>query len=853
MSKKVRSIFSLAVAFCMIFSLAAVNVSAASVARNAIITLSDETAEAGDTIIVNVNLSNTENVLTIGYRLSFDPNVFSIDTDTNEDYETPNCIDADFLDYYYSLTAGRRVGATLAFGANPEEGTISVGGTRTSGVSAANNINDKLIGGFVLTVKSDAILGDTTITLIDASTSDAGESFGAPMIFTPVTFTVAGGAVNEDQDAPTGLVGVAPTVAGNDGKITGTSTLMEYKLSTDPTYTACAGAEITGLAAGTYNVRYAAKEGFNAGADATVTVPAYVPPANQDQDAPTGLVGVAPTVAGNDGKITGTSTLMEYKLSTDPTYTACAGAEITGLAAGTYNVRYAAKEGFNAGADATVTVPAYVAPTTYTLSKGTATNGTLVFDPANGIVEAGQSVEVIATPDPGYEFVAFTGASTSTTSPETIIMDGNKTIGATFQLISTVEPTMILGSQVAYRGTTITVPVSVKNVPTGIAGINFSVGYEPSAFEYLNITLNNSLLQENGIDTATGAVAVAAILQDGVNLEDDAIIANISFAVKADAELGDEFLTFYNVFYGGLSVTNFVGGKITISVATDPNLPAALAAVQAYKEAPLTSIALVEVAEGLEQDALDAIDELDPDLSESQIISLTAEVELHAGIVAAARARFEAEAEAVALVVAYETGDLNTLENVAIAEGKRAAAVTAVGLLTSSDVDFVAALNTRISDRDTEIAEAREALEKANALNDVNAGTFVIADLISLGVNNTQVDKLNQYKVAVIAAKAFNGTILAEGDLQDIITAANGVDLDTDLGYVRGEFANKVLALDAACAKDHLMSRRVKGSMTVADFVKEAIRADMDKNGVIDAGDITDILVMSANQNLVQD
>ncbi|MBQ7558555.1 MAG: hypothetical protein IJT00_10915, partial [Lachnospiraceae bacterium] len=58
-------------------------------------------------------------------------------------------------------------------------------------------------------------------------------------------------------DAPTGLIGVAPvSQSGNDGRITGVTSDMEY--SADPgsaTWTACAGAEITGLTAGTYYVR----------------------------------------------------------------------------------------------------------------------------------------------------------------------------------------------------------------------------------------------------------------------------------------------------------------------------------------------------------------------------------------------------------------------------------------------------------------------------------------------------------------------------------------------------------------------------------------------------------------------
>lgn len=81
-------------------------------------------------------------------------------------------------------------------------------------------------------------------------------------------------------DAPIGLVGVAPTsLANNDGKITGTTTAMEYKLSTEPiTWTPATATEIIGLAAGTYNVRYAAREGYNAGTATDVVVSPYVVP-----------------------------------------------------------------------------------------------------------------------------------------------------------------------------------------------------------------------------------------------------------------------------------------------------------------------------------------------------------------------------------------------------------------------------------------------------------------------------------------------------------------------------------------------------------------------------------------------
>lgn len=80
--------------------------------------------------------------------------------------------------------------------------------------------------------------------------------------------------INAYQKVPTeNLMGIAPTAYGkSDGKITGTTSAMEYKLSTSSTWTRASASAITGLSAGTYNVRYAAKKGYNAGTPIDVIV-----------------------------------------------------------------------------------------------------------------------------------------------------------------------------------------------------------------------------------------------------------------------------------------------------------------------------------------------------------------------------------------------------------------------------------------------------------------------------------------------------------------------------------------------------------------------------------------------------
>ena len=67
--------------------------------------------------------------------------------------------------------------------------------------------------------------------------------------------------------------GVAPTTeGGSDGKITGVTDKMEYRMAGESSYTACSGTEIENLSAGNYFVRYAEDHNHFASPDAEVTV-----------------------------------------------------------------------------------------------------------------------------------------------------------------------------------------------------------------------------------------------------------------------------------------------------------------------------------------------------------------------------------------------------------------------------------------------------------------------------------------------------------------------------------------------------------------------------------------------------
>lgn len=65
----------------------------------------------------------------------------------------------------------------------------------------------------------------------------------------------------------------------------------------------------------------------------------------------------------------------------------------------------------------------------------TAVNGTALKNPDNLTYNDGDSVELTANPDPGYEFTSWSGDATGFNNPLTVLMDGDKNITANFTLI----------------------------------------------------------------------------------------------------------------------------------------------------------------------------------------------------------------------------------------------------------------------------------------------------------------------------------------------------------------------------------------------------------------------------------
>ena len=149
---------------------------------------------------------------------------------------------------------------------DPAKPSISVTGTytyngseHTANVSGYNPATMDIAGN----TATDA--GDYTVRVTSKTGRWADGSTGA--------VTAAWSIGKATQEAPNGLIGVAPTTEGSsDGKITGADTTMEYRAESETIYTACAGIEIKNLPAGNYFVRYAEDHNHFASPDTVVTV-----------------------------------------------------------------------------------------------------------------------------------------------------------------------------------------------------------------------------------------------------------------------------------------------------------------------------------------------------------------------------------------------------------------------------------------------------------------------------------------------------------------------------------------------------------------------------------------------------
>ena len=149
---------------------------------------------------------------------------------------------------------------------DPTKPSISVTGTYTyNGSVHTANVSGYDPATMDITGNTATDAGDYTVRVTSQTGKWADGSTDA--------VTAAWSIGKATQEAPDGLIGVAPTtVGGSDGKISGVTDKMEYRMAGESSYTACSGTEIDNLSAGNYFVRYAEDNNHFASSDAEVTV-----------------------------------------------------------------------------------------------------------------------------------------------------------------------------------------------------------------------------------------------------------------------------------------------------------------------------------------------------------------------------------------------------------------------------------------------------------------------------------------------------------------------------------------------------------------------------------------------------
>ena len=296
--------------------------------------------------------------------------------------------------------------------ADPAKPNISVTGTYTyngSAHTATVSGYDPATMDISGNTATDA--GDYTVRVTSKTGRWADGSTGA--------VTAAWSIGKATQEAPTDLIGVAPsTEDGSDGKISGVTDKMEYRMEADGradgSYTPCSGTEIDNLSAGNYFVRYAEDNNHFASSDAAVTVGEGA-----------SLADCKITFDGNGGSGSMDSVTVKaganYILP-ECGFTAPADQEFQAWEIG--GTEYKVGDFYTVRGDTEIKAlweNSVITPTTYTVTVTTEGNGTASANPSTA--EALTEITLTATPNRGYHFKEW-----QVLSPAGLVIDNNKFI-----------------------------------------------------------------------------------------------------------------------------------------------------------------------------------------------------------------------------------------------------------------------------------------------------------------------------------------------------------------------------------------------------------------------------------------
>ena len=272
---------------------------------------------------------------------------------------------------------------------DPAKPNISVTGTYTyNGSVHTATVNGYDLATMDISGNTATDAGDYTVRVTSKTGKWADGSTDA--------VTAAWSIGKATQEAPNGLIGVAPTTeGGGDGKISGVTDKMEYRMADKSIYTACSGTEIENLSAGNYFVRYAEDNNHFAGPDVAVTVGEGAP-----------LADCTITFNGNGGS--GSMEPVTVKAETNYIlpecgFTAPANQEFKAWEIG--GTEYKVGDSYTVNGDIEIKAlwkNSVITPSTYTVTVSNDGNGTGAATPSTAA--AGTTIILTAMPKEGYHF-----------------------------------------------------------------------------------------------------------------------------------------------------------------------------------------------------------------------------------------------------------------------------------------------------------------------------------------------------------------------------------------------------------------------------------------------------------------
>ena len=330
------------------------------------------------------------------------------------------------------------------------------------------------------------------------------------------------------QEAPSGLTGVEPsTEDGSDGKITGVTDKMEYRMEAEGSYTPCSGTEIVNLSAGNYFVRYAGDHNHFASPDAEVTVGEGKP-----------LADFTITFNGNGGS--GSMGPVIVKAETNYILPACgftapADQEFKAWQIG--GTEYKVGDSYTVRGDTEIKAlweNSVITPTTYTVTVSNDGKGTGTATPSTAA--AGTMISLTATPNKGYHFKEWQVISGGVT-----IKDDKFTMPS-----DNVEVKAIFEEDTPSAPTEFTITVTSGGNGTAsashakaVAGTEIRLTATPKEgyhFKEWQVISGNVTIKDNKFTMPDGNVEVKAIF------EKDAPPAPTEFIVTFDGNGGTPFV-----------------------------------------------------------------------------------------------------------------------------------------------------------------------------------------------------------------------------------------------------------------------------------------------------------------------